>query len=430
MQNEANCRIDRRHLGLIAAEIDQIDVENDVVDPRTRQGSVKHKLRQVLTAAFAGTAAGCNGFAELEALTENLGVGARKLLNLPCRIPDTTAADLVVRLQPDQLRGVLYKRVKAANRAKRMVHDFVLRVVVLDGKTTTTFLHDDEDAKFNYGQINSATGQASVRTVTACLVSTPARPCLDACPIPAETNECGIYLTALDDLLQAYAHSLFDVVMYDSGAASLANATATKDRGLDYVFILDKFQPTMYTEAQRLLGGKSLDSAQASTTDLDGSDAVRRYIWVSKLMTGYLEWTHLRTVVRVCSVRTDKTLGEPRVENRYYISSIRHTKLSADQWLEMIRRRWSVENQNHNTFDTILREDKRPWLLRPQGMVVMHLIRRLVYNMLAIFRSVTSRSETSRARPWNTLLIRTYNALIRATRAVVEGIRPRAVAFS
>ena len=185
----------------------------------------------------------------------------------------------------------------------------------------------------------------------------------------------------------------------------------------------------MYEEAQRLLGGKSVDTAQASTTDLDGGDVVQRYVWVSNKMTGYLDWTHLRTVIRVHSVRTDKTLKETAVEDRYYISSIRRTRLSPEQWFEMIRRRWFVENQNHNTFDTILTEDERAWLLRPQGMVVMHLTRRHVYNMLAIFRSVTSRSETARALPWKTLLRRTYNSLIRAARAVVEGVRPRAVAF-
>lgn len=115
-------------------------------------------------------------------------------------------------------------------------------------------------------------------------------------------------------------------------------------------------------------------------------------------MTGYLDWKHMATVVRVCSVSTDKTLKVPRVENRYYITSMHHSKLPPAHWLELVRRRWSVENQNHNTFDTIFSEDDRPSLLRPEGMVVMNLLRRMAYNFVAIFRAVTERSETARAR--------------------------------
>ncbi|MBM4343752.1 MAG: hypothetical protein FJ100_10285 [Deltaproteobacteria bacterium] len=134
---------------------------------------------------------------------------------------------------------------------------------------------------------------------------------------------------------------------------------------------------------------------------------------------------HLRTVVRVCNVRTDKTTGKRVVENHYYLSSLTHTVLHPSLWLEMIRRRWSVENQNHNTLDTAFFEDDSPWLRRPQGMLVMNALRRIVYNSLAIFRSVTTRSETKRALPWAELLQRTYDALIRATATTVAGLRRR-----
>ena len=425
MQEEAKNRLDRRSLGHLAAKTAAMDFENLVAEPRKKTGNVVWKLRAILTGVLVGMAAGCKGLAEVERLTDAMGKGARRLFNLPARLPDTTAGDVLVRLNCDDLRKVLYQFCNRAYRAKQFVHDMPVRAVVLDGKATSTFLHDAIGAITRFAQVNSATGKALVRTVTACLVTTPARPCLDACPIPAETNECGIYIRALDDLLAAYGRKLFDVVMYDSGAASLANATATVLRMLDYVFILDNFQPTLYAEAVRLLANKALGTADAKHADVAGGELVERYIWVSNKMTGWLDWTHCKTVVRVCCVRTDKTTKAVIVENHYYISSLHYRKLLPLQWIELLRRRWSVENQNHNTFDTIFAEDDRPFLLRPQGMLVVMLLRRIAYNMLAILRSVTTRSETKRATPWREFLQRNYDGLIRASQQTLEGLRRR-----
>ena len=133
-------------------------------------------------------------------------------------------------------------------------------------------------------------------------------------------------------------------------------------------------------------------------------------------------------MIRVHVTRTDKTTGVVRSENRYYISSLSADHMTAEQWQTLIRRRWSVENQNHNTWDRIFLEDDRPWLRRPQGMVVMMLLRRLTYNMLAIYRSVTSRSERKREQPWKELMQDLRDALIRATLPQLEGLRRRTVA--
>ena len=218
-------------------------------------------------------------------------------------------------------------------RGKRLVHDYPLRVASFDGKCTPTFILNPSDAKHPCAQINSATGQAKVRTITVCLTSTPARPCIDMHPLPPEQNEISVFAAAMDATLGAYGRKLFDVVMYEPGAASLAIANAVVQRGLDYVFVLSAFAPTLLAEATRLMGGKALDTA--------------------------------------------------------FI------------------------------------EDLRPWLMGPQGMLVMNQLRRMEYNALAIFQSVTTLAETKRAIVWPELLQRTYDALIRATQATVEGLARR-----
>ena len=140
---------------------------------------------------------------------------------------------------------------------------------------------------------------------------------------------------------------------------------------------------------------------------------------------GWLDWRHLRTFVRVHVTRTDKSTGEQSTENRSSISSLAAERLQAGQWGQLIRRRWSVENQDHNTFDTIFSEDTRPWVLQPQGMLIVQLLRRLCYNLLTLYRALTLRSESQRALPWKSLLRTVYNSLLLANQEAMADVRRR-----
>ena len=100
-------------------------------------------------------------------------------------------------------------------------------------------------------------------------------------------------------------------------------------------------------------------------------------------------------------------------------------RFTPEQWLHVLRWRWAVENQCHNTWDRLMREDKRPWIHHPQGMVVVHLLRAIAHSALAIFRSVTQRSEDRRRVPWKQLFQALYVALCRVTEATLASLRPR-----
>ncbi len=422
MQKEPKLRVMRRTAGHIAARTDEMPL-GSVAEPR--RGKVKLKMRTALTAVITGIAAGCKGLGEVEEFTDWLGRGARKLLRIWRRIPDTTLRDLLVRLDPEEVRKLIYHGMRLAHRRKQLRQDLPVRAASMDGKGTSTWLWDKLTAAVKYGQIQGR--HAVVRTITSCYASVPGRPCLDAHPIPPKTNEMGVFVVALDALLAAYAWLRLELIMYDSGACSLANADAIKQRQLDYLLCLTDNQPTLLDEARRLLASLTAGQCVAETTDLAGSQIVIRRLFLTEEMTGFLDWRHLRTVVRVQCERIDKTTGEVSVENRYYLTSLTHDRLTGDQWLLLIRRRWSVENENHNTFDTVLHEDKRPWILDPRGMVVMMMLRRLTYNMLTLYRSVTLRSKTSRSQPWATLMRTVYNSLIKATEEAMAGLRRRQV---
>ena len=116
--------------------------------------------------------------------------------------------------------------------------------------------------------------------------------------------------------------------------------------------------------------------------------------------------------------------GQPTTGDRWFVSNVPIGRFTRAQWLTLIRRRWAVENENHNTWDRLLREDDRRWILEPQGMVVGMLLRRLAFDMLALFRSVTQRSDDLRAIPWRDLMWGVALSLCGATAEHVLALRP------
>ena len=280
MKSEAIVRVTRRTVGHLAARIAEIGLDS-VADPRV--GRVQWKVSGVLTGCVVGMAAGCKGLAEVEELTNTLGRGARKHLRLWRRLPDTTARDLLCKLDPHQLRRRLHASVGAARRRKQLALDLPISAVSMDGKGTSTWLLDPPDAKVKYAQRQGE--RATVRTVTSCWVSVPGRPCLDAYPIPPETSKrarrvrtCAvephsIFVEALDALLKAHP-GLCELIMYDAGACGLDNASAIIERGLDSVMCLTAGQPTLRAEAERRLAKVPADQCAAYEVDMDGSDVV------------------------------------------------------------------------------------------------------------------------------------------------------------
>jgi hypothetical protein len=98
-------------------------------------------------------------------------------------------------------------------------------------------------------------------------------------------------------------------------------------------------------------------------------------------------------------------------------------RLSARQWLLLIRRHWRVETA-HQILDTAFDEDAHPWIVAcPRATVVVAILRRIAYTLLSLFRSVTQRSAEARAMPWKRLLRHVSNTLVSATAEQLHGLR-------
>jgi predicted transposase YbfD/YdcC len=358
----------------------------------------------------------------------------RRLLRIARRIADTTLRNVLVRLDLDSLRQVIYRQIRAAHRRHALrPNGLPFGVVSIDGKVTKLPCWDGRwVSRQRSADKRSAFGL--MRTLTAVLQSSRAKVCLDAMPYSAHTNEGASLLGAVDALIRAYGRlSLFQRVTADAGLCSRDNAAGVVLRELDYLFALKDDQPTLFAEAKRLLSRQHATQASAQTEDVTGSGFVTRRLYLSNEIAGFHDWNPLHVGLRVESIVTHKETGALlRRENRYYISSLQADRLTADQWLRIIRERWSVENQGHWTFDAILKEDDYPWILNgedgPNGALAALLLRRVAYNILALTRSVTLRSEDNRCRPFAELMRALYNTLIAATDESVAALRPRVAA--
>lgn len=420
----AQARMTRRLVKMLGKRLPEAALE-EVADPRQRRGR-RWKLGSLLRALVLGLSAGCRSLQEVEELTSRVSAPMRRLLGVARRVPDTTARDLLCRLSPDEVRQALHRLVRQAQRRKALSpKQLPFGMVAMDGKATAVEGCDDLYAQRQ--RRADGTGDTSVvRTVSCSLVSAAGRPCIDVMPIPASTNEMGHFETAFRQLTAAYRGTrLFRLVSYDAGACSLDNAGLVVEQGYHYLFGLKGTQPTLLEEAERLLADRSAAQADAFSEDVVAGKTVVRRAYLTGEMVGYLDWHHLGAVVRIESETLDRNGQRTAYENRYYVSSLPVGALCPEQWLYAVRAHWGVENNCHHTWDTVFEEDARPWIqAHPRATVVVMVLRRIAYNILTWFRSVTQRSEDKRQMPWKPLLRDVYVTASSATEDL-SGRRPR-----
>jgi len=433
----------RRMAGLLRSRLPELGLEQ-VADPRSRRGRRWKHLAVLLRAVLVGLMAGCKKLGDVEALTDEMSVVVRRMLGIGRRTPDTTLRHMLIKLEPHELRLRIHRQIKAAHRRKALSpFGLPFGQVAVDGRSTA--LPDVAPDKAPKGsdvhwaehfaqRCSQASGHSYrlMRTITCTLVSARAKPCLDAVPIPASTNEMGHFATVVRDLTKVYGRSLlFRLVSADAGNCSEKNArVVTRELGLDYLLRLKADQPTLLAEAQRLLGGRRARQAVAKTVDVVGNTTETRRLHITDEMAGFLDWEHLRTTIRIRKEKHDIETGKLlEKEDHFAVSSLAIDALSPDQWLYAFRAHWGVENQCHHTWDTAFAEDDHPWIeTDPKGMVAVLLLRRMAYNLLALYRSVTQRAEDVRQTPWKTVMRWLYNMLIAAQPTDVKGLRSRKVA--
>jgi hypothetical protein len=420
-------RMNRRMYGMVRKRLDEARLD-EVPDPRDRRGQ-RWDLGALLRGVLGAMMAGAKSLAQVEEMSARMSRPIRRLLGTRRRLPDTTARTLLCSLDPKELRRPLHRLIRKACRRGALDPDVLpFGILSLDGKVFSLPSCDDWYAqRQTQGEQGPLVGV--VRTITATLTSSPAKPVIDVLPIPAPTNEMGVFEKALDAVCEAYGGlELFQLITYDAGACSARNAAHVRKRGLHYLFGLTAAQPTLFEEAKRWLGSKPREQAEAVTEDIDHGKTVIRRLYLGEVTADVDGWQHLRTVVRVETETVDAGGRTVSRDDRYFLSSLPRVRLTPEHWLLAIRRHWGVET-SHQVLDVSFLEDRHPWIkANPRGALVVAVLRRIAYTILTLFRSVTQRSEERRNVPWKALINDVFYAFITTTPEQVAGLRTHRLA--
>ncbi len=187
-------RMNRRMYGFFRKRLDEIGLDQvrDNRDDRGKRWDLGALLHTVLGAMLTGA----RSLADVEEMTERMSSPMKRLFGIQRRVPDTTLRDALCTIDPDELRSCLHIVVHQAQRRKAFEpSELPFGVVSLDGKAFSIPAADDWYAQ---RQTSSEDGPliGVVRSVTATLTSHPARPVIDVFPIPAPTNEMGVFEAA------------------------------------------------------------------------------------------------------------------------------------------------------------------------------------------------------------------------------------------
>jgi hypothetical protein len=416
-------KLTRRTVGMLKAGL-KVARPEWVSDPRDDKGK-KWALPPVLCLLTAAVAGGKKNLTEVEDFSTELSLETRRQLKVNRRVSDSTLRGIVTRLNPLEIAAMVRRVAQRAFRQKALVSAFPLDGVAMDGKSTAI-----EELNNEWVQTHKKKGLAAyglVRTITCTLVTAFSRPILEVVPMRNKGNEMSFFRAAYSQLLEHH-RSAFDYVTYDAGANCATNAKAVVESGKHYVFALKDENRFLLRKAKEVLGHKPTNTAVDFTEDVESKrDNVRtfRYIHIAEVPNGYKAMKSVRTVFRVHAQKVDgngKVLSE---ENRYFVSSMLHNRLSAKQWLELVRMHWGVE-VTHNILDVAFEEDERPFLTHSaQGMLVMLMLRRLAYNLLTLWKGRTLKSDDNRAAPWKKVFGWVQRALEQATEAAWSGLRDR-----
>ena len=319
---------------------DMVLKPREITDPRDRRGR-RYRLERVWRSTLLA----------LCLLTEStrraVSIGRALPGRTGCGIGRTALSDLVSRLAPEEVRGMLRGQIheEMHRKALRPV-DLPLGVIAIDGKSVWT---GDEKVNAFCQRSHKESGMPywHFRVLRAALVSAAAPVCIDQAPIPADTNDMGAFADFFAGLRREYSRSqLFEVVTMDAGFCSEDNARLVDDAGYGYVIGLKGNQPDLLAEARRVLlplAEETPPEAASSWEREKGHDVQRRF-WRTREMAKWLDWSHLRQVWLIRTVRRGNHHEETVVEDRFFVTNLTIGRLNPGQCLTVVRRHWRIES--------------------------------------------------------------------------------------
>lgn len=377
---------------------------SQVTDRRDERGK-RHPQLALTHALLLGVVVGCRSLREVEQLTTELTIDARRELAVRDRISDTTLGTNLAEMDCAELRAALHRQVKEEHRRGRLGAELLpLNLVAIDGKClakTSSWAHPGV-------QVHRPEGRAPyglARVHRAHLVSAKAAVCVDAAAIPGDTNEIGAVCEFTSDMLRTYGRTtLIDAIIADAGNCSLKHATLINSADVGYILALKETAGDIHQEALRLLGALSSEDAEEARVTRERGGQITYRVYRASI-SGYLGWKHARQLVRI--QRVVARGGSESEGNRYFVTNLPTGRLTPRQWLTAVRAYWRCENEGNWTADAVWDEDARrtPWTRSPSGIFALGLLRMLAFNIISVLRALSRLVASSDPPPWRMVIL-------------------------
>lgn len=329
------------------------DYFEELPDPRRSTRNKLHRLQDIVMVTLCALVCGYEDWVSIEDFGCENQTWLKTFLELPHGIPShDTLSDVMGRIAPQALGQALAQWMK-------------------DGLPGLAGMQVAVDGKSLRGSASAGKGAVHLLSAFAC----EARLVLAAQQVQDKGNE----ITALPQLL-GQLQLQGAVVTADAMGCQKQVAAQVIEAKADYVLALKDNHPQLCEDVREWLHhcDEQGHVYQSQTLEKDHGRIETRRVVVSReldWLEARQDWAGLKSLVMVESSRWIK--GHESIERRYYLSSLVNTERIA----QVIRRHWSIENQQHWVLDVQFGEDASR-TRKDHSATNLALMRRMALNLL------------------------------------------------
>lgn len=346
-------------------------------DPRAPNR--RHRLTDILVIAILAVMAGADDYPGIVEYALDELDWLKGFLPLPHGIPSiSTFRRVFALLKPSVLAGVMSRW------AGEIAGTLAGKQIAIDGKTLRRSFERGWD-------------KSGLHLVTAWCVED--KLVLAQQAVDEKSNE----ITAVPQLL-----NMLDlkgaVVSCDALNTQKDHARQITKGGGDYLMAVKGNHPTLEASLRKTLDEmiledfKDVEHVYHETTDGGHGRIDTRKVWATEnigWLAGKSDWTGLRSVVVVESIRRLVGTDKSSTERRYFISSLPCT--SGQRFAQLVRNHWSIENTQHWSLDMAFNEDQSR-VRKDHGDQNLAVLRRIALGLLRRDQSVKLGAKNKRLK--------------------------------
>jgi len=305
----------------------------EIEDPRREWGNKRHKLEDIVIIGLCSTICCGEDFVDMEEFGKDREEWLREFLDLPHGIPDSdTFRRVFERIEPNALSRCLNDWIDTGRVSGG-------RNVNIDGKTICGSRSRNHDAH------HVVSAWVAENQIT-----------LGELAVDEKSNE----ITAIPELLELIDIE-GDIVTIDAMGCQTDIAAKIRDKGADYVLALKDNNAELHEDVRDYFDWIEKESPKDEAYEKWKSRPEKCHgrIETREVIVAYAdwlerksEWADIKTVIRYRCIRVID--GVQSVSVRHYISSF---DTIPEDFINIIRGHWSIENHLHWVLDVIFRED-------------------------------------------------------------------------